>query len=117
MYSIVDNLFSEWLEYEMSKRGWSQSDLAHAAGVPRGSIGNLLRNTRKPGPELCNAIALALEIPPEEVFRKAGLLSPKPESDEKSDEIGYLFKQLTPREQEELIELARFKIEQRKRKK
>lgn len=70
--------FSDWLYSQMQAKGWSQSDLARHAGVTRTAVSDVLSGRRKAGNELCSAIALALQIPPEEVFRAAGILKTKP---------------------------------------
>ncbi|MCJ7532270.1 MAG: helix-turn-helix transcriptional regulator [Anaerolineales bacterium] len=58
----------------MDKKGWGQRELARQAKVSQGSIGNVIRGDRQPGPDLCHAIARALKLPPEAVFRAAGIL-------------------------------------------
>ena len=79
MYAKVNNQFSVWLEEQMREREWTQAELARKAGLTRGAINNILTQHRQPGPEAARAIAHALDLPEEEVFRQAGLLSAKPE--------------------------------------
>ncbi len=109
MYSNMDKMFSEWLLAELQKREWSQADLARAAQLERGTIGNVLRNVRRPGPDVCLAIARALNLSPESIFRKANLLPAKPEATEGSDELLHLYQQLNQADRNELIEIARLK--------
>ena len=94
----------------MKMRSWSISDLARYAGVARGSIGNILREERAPGSELCGALARALKIPPDVVYRHAGLLPPKPDMDEKSQEIIHLYQMMDEVNQNELLEYARLRL-------
>ena len=73
--------FAQWLERKLNKRGWGASDLAKAsrnAGykISRGQFSHIINGTRYAGPEACIAIAHALELPREEVFRARGWLLP-----------------------------------------
>jgi integrase len=70
--------FSDWLENEIQRRDWKPADVASKAGISRGSVSNILSGLRQPGPDVCRAIAHALQVEEEEVFRRAGLLSPIP---------------------------------------
>jgi transcriptional regulator with XRE-family HTH domain len=95
MYAMDDRIdFSQWLQEQMNERGLSQSDLARLAGVTRSSINGILVGTRGPGPDLCNAIARGLKLPPEVVFRAAGLLPPKPNAEPTVEEASYKLSQL-----------------------
>lgn len=76
--------FSDFLQDEMNRREWSQSDLARESGLSRQLISYILSGKSKsPDAETINKLALALNIPVEIVFRKAGLL---PRDKEKVDE-------------------------------
>ena len=68
--------FTEWLLDELKKRQWRPANLANKAGLGSGTLSHVLNGSRKPGSDLCRAIAAALGEPEEKVFRLAGLLSP-----------------------------------------
>lgn len=87
--------FSDWLYLQMQAKGWSQSDLARHAGVTRTAISDVLSGRRKAGNELCSSIALALQIPPEEVFRAAGILKSK-SPDPWVEKMAYRLGQIIP---------------------
>lgn len=109
MYSIVSNTdFVEWLQQKMKDKGWNQADLAKEAGVSRGSIGNILRQERDPGPALASAIADAFDLPVEFVFRKAGLLPEKPDEPEGLAEWIHRYLTASEEERHQLLEYARF---------
>ncbi len=91
---LLMKTFGDWLENEMNDRGWRPVDLANKARISRGSLSNIINDLRRPGPDICRAIANALQVPPEKVFRQAGLLPPKPETEEKLEEAMHLFQQL-----------------------
>ena len=82
---VYTTQFSEWLTTVLFQKGISQSELARQAGVTRGAINGVLTGARGPGVDLCNGIARALKIPPEEVLRAAGLLPPEPKKDNRFD--------------------------------
>ena len=72
-------LFGEWLSHQIYMRQWDQKMLAHMSGVTAAQISRIISGTRRPGPESLTGIAAALKVPPEDLFRRAGLL-PMPAS-------------------------------------
>lgn len=86
--------FANWLEEKLRERGWQPSDLARKANLGNSTVTRILNQSRGAGPEVCAAIAHILQVPPELVFRKAGLLPPKPEPVPGLEELAYLFEQL-----------------------
>lgn len=66
--------FEIWLDEQLDKRGWNRSDLARKGNFNPSALSNIYTGRRKPGIDICNAIAAALKLPPEEVYREAGLL-------------------------------------------
>jgi transcriptional regulator with XRE-family HTH domain len=86
----------EWIEEQLRQRDWKPADLARAASVRDSTISRVLNGNAKAGPELCNAMASALDVNPVEVFRIAELLPPS---------VGTI-DELTP-EEAELIQIRR----------
>jgi transcriptional regulator with XRE-family HTH domain len=114
MNSIVDAIeFPDWLQKEMDQRGWSFSDLARAAGVSRGTIGNVVRGERAAGRRLATAIAKAFDYPPETVFRAAGLLPEEGDKPENWDMLEWLFQTAHPDDQEAAIAMLQVLRDQR----
>lgn len=70
--------FGEWLQTELDNRNWKQADLSRATGLDTAVISNLRNGKRGPGEDTCTAIATAFHLPPEVVFRAAGLLPDLP---------------------------------------
>jgi len=92
MFSVGQNRrFSEWLQTEMDKRGWSQSDCARSANLNRAVINKLLNGKSQPQPSTLIAIARAFKIPIENTYRAAGLLPPNVEGDDTTLELLYIF--------------------------
>jgi transcriptional regulator with XRE-family HTH domain len=114
MFSM-DN-FGEWLVAELERRDLTQSDLSRMSGLSRGTLSNIVSSTRGRGPSSLLAIAKALKLPPEQVFRTAGLLPPALKSDEETERIVYEMSDLTPQEKEEVLAFINMKRNLRKRK-
>lgn len=110
------NTFSTWLLRELNLRGWTQAELARRAGVSRTAISDVISEKHSAGFDLCVAIANAMNLPPETVFRAAGLLPPVAEDTEYQEEVLYLLSQLPPDEQRRYLELLRFEVERQKSK-
>jgi transcriptional regulator with XRE-family HTH domain len=95
MFSVGQHLrFSEWLQEEMDRRGWSQSDCARAANLNRAVINKLLNGKSQPQPPTLAAIARAFKIPIETAYRAAGLLPPDADGDDATIELIHVFKSI-----------------------
>jgi transcriptional regulator with XRE-family HTH domain len=95
MFSVGQHLrFSEWLQLELAKRDWSQSDCARSANLNRAVINKLLNGKCKPQPPTLMAIARAFKIPVETAYRAAGLLPPSADSDDTTGELILIFKSI-----------------------
>ena len=95
MFIVGQNLrFAEWLQIEIDKRGWSQSDCARACDLNRAVINKLLNGKCKPQPATLIAIARGFKIPVETVYRAAGLLPSSNDGDETTQELIHIFHSL-----------------------
>jgi transcriptional regulator with XRE-family HTH domain len=95
MSSVGERIyFSEWLQTEINKRGWSQSDLARAADLNRAVINKLINGKSHPQPTTLEAISRALKIPVETTYRAAGLLPPNSDNDAMLEEAIYVLKNI-----------------------
>jgi transcriptional regulator with XRE-family HTH domain len=111
--------FSEWLSARLSERNLSQAELARRAGVTQATISLVLSENRNPGTEFCEKVARALRMPPEEVFRAAGLLPARADTNPLDERIRYLISTLPTQEDKEdvlaYIEMRTRIAEQRKK--
>ena len=95
MFSVGQHLrFSEWLQLELDRRGWSQSDCARSANLNRAVINKLLNGKSRPQPSTLAAIARAFKIPVETVYRAAGLLPPNMDHDDSTQELMHILKSI-----------------------
>lgn len=102
--------FPDWLLLRMQERGITQSELARRAGVSRQTISDYI-NRKRPYPDerILIKISDGLNIPPEEVFRAAGLLPQLPDIDMARKEImEYKFSELTPDQQDDVIQFIEY---------
>lgn len=91
--------FQEWLNEQLRLEGWTQADLARIAKVDGGVISRLLTGERSPKPETLVSIAKAFRLPPEQLFRIAGVL-PSHSINERSTRLAYRISQLPAEDQE-----------------
>lgn len=95
MFAVGQNMrFTEWLQAEIDKRGWSQSDCARASDLNRAVINKLLNGKCKPQPPTLIALARGFKIPVEVAYRAAGLLPPNHDMDDELQEVIYIFSSL-----------------------
>jgi transcriptional regulator with XRE-family HTH domain len=99
--------FSCWLEHQIRQRSWKPADLARAAGIPNATISRILNGTRQAGPDVCRAIAKALRVSQEEVFRQRGFLDPIPSPVAAEEELVYLYRSLNPDRREIALDVMR----------
>jgi transcriptional regulator with XRE-family HTH domain len=111
MYSEMNGSFSDWLNKQLIDRELSQAALARLSGLSRGTISNLINNVRNPGPDVLEAISIGLKLPKESVYRAAGLLDARPSGNGRFEELKYLYAQLPDRDQAEIIDFIRLKLE------
>ena len=64
--------FGAWLQWQLDRREWSQSDFARKAGVSTGLVSNWVSGVRRPSPASVDKIADALMIDVDDVLMRAG---------------------------------------------
>lgn len=67
--------FVEWIESELSKRDWSRADFARKGKFSTAQVTRVLNREQKAGEAFCRGVSVAFNVPQEEIFRRAGLLS------------------------------------------
>ena len=107
--------FVQWLDEELARRNWRPADLARAAGISTGSLSQIYTGTRNPGPDIANAIAKGLNLPPDTVFRQGGLLpeSPGPTVDPTLQELNEILRNMTADERREIADYALWRYQRR----
>jgi len=107
---------STWLSKELQERGWSMRELARKVGKSHTAIADIVNEQMNPSPEMCRLIADALSLPPERVFRMAGLLPPRiigGENEHRKTELLDYFEALDERGRDTALAMLRTLYEQR----
>lgn len=101
--------FSEWLLEQIKIRDISQSDLARASGLSRATISDLINRKRlSPDQTTLNAIAQGLDLPPDTIYRAAGLLPPIPERRLAEEIALYKLSELNDAQLDEVLQFIEF---------
>lgn len=105
----MDIKFRDWLLTTLEEKEWSQADLARHAKVSRTAISDAISGKRNVGKDLGLALARALNVPPDEIFRAAGLLPPTKDSDDTLKRIDHLYHTLEdPANKQKALEFLEF---------
>ncbi len=110
----VEITFTEWLQSAIDERGWTWNKLAKKAGLSSGTIYNIRDGTRGVGEDSLQAIAKALNIPSEEVYRAAGILPIVSVDETDLARFKDILSQLTAAERAELAAIGMLKINARR---
>lgn len=97
--------FPLWLQDRLEEKGWRSTELAKRAELSDAAISRILRGERKADPDTLKALARALKISEEDMFRAAGLLSAKAdqEDDEWDRRIMHLLSLFPAEEKEKIV--------------
>ena len=115
MFVTMNKNFVEWLDLQLRERKWSPSELARNSGVSQSAISLVLKGDRNPGNNFCDGIAKAFNIPPDDVYRIAGLLPMKPNDDQTVSEITHIYHELTDENRDDLLDYARLRLQKQER--
>jgi len=103
--------FADWLNDELTKRGWSRSEAARRGKISASMIDKVINGYANPGLDFCTGIARAFRLDPENVLRRAGLLPPQPAHDAQLDAALFLFRQLPAHDQDKILAFMRTLIQ------
>jgi transcriptional regulator with XRE-family HTH domain len=104
--------FGKWLLKELDTRRWSMRELARRTDVSESTISRIVSGKRNPSSALCRRIAEALRVPPERVFREAGLLPDYADESPRTREALYLFRKLPEDERRRILLIMRTLLEE-----
>jgi len=106
----MSNNFGEWLREQIKLSGKTQSEFADVIGIEQPHLSRIINGGRNASNQVLENIAVVLGLPAETIFRQAGILRPKPEVNQKIDEISYLMRELSPDDLEEIDQIIRLKL-------
>jgi transcriptional regulator with XRE-family HTH domain len=110
----METSFADWVRDQIKERNWTQAELARRSGISPAHITKALNGERGFGEKSILAIAQALKLPATTAFRAAGILPEEPEYIPLLDEWNAIFYELTPDDQQEILEIARMKANKHK---
>lgn len=105
----------KWLLEELAERRWSMREFARRCEVTESTISRIISGKRNPSSELCRTMSHVLRLPPERIFREAGLLPPALEHSPDIKEALYLFRELPEDEQLRILLIMRTLLEEQER--
>ena len=100
------NTFSEWVKNQIKSRYWTSNELARQSGISPACISMVMTGQRNPGEKFCCGVAAAFNLLPEQVFRKAGLLPPRPQADDQLNKLIAIYHVLNEDDQIFLLRIA-----------
>ena len=107
-----------WIAEELEKRNWSYRKLAKEIDMSHVLISKVIAGELKPSADFCIKTAYALEEPPEKLLRMAEILPPGPAFDDVTlQELLDLARNMSPEDQQELLDYARFRYKQGQKRK
>ena len=115
--TVNENIyFSDWLQGELEKRGWSQAELARRSNLSRSGVNLLITGRNQPRAETCLALARGLGLAPETVLKAADLLpeGEAPDQDPTLEELVDLARRMSTEEREELLSYALWRYQRRR---
>jgi transcriptional regulator with XRE-family HTH domain len=115
MPSVMPREFWEWLDGVIEQYGPSERKFAEKVGIAPSVISKARTNVQPISWDACKAIADFIGVPPEKVFRLAGLLPQPLDWQPEFDEWMGVFQDLSDDDKAELLTIARMK-RQRKQK-
>ena len=105
----MDTDFVAWVNEELKRRGWTQSELASRGGFTGAALSKMLSRERMPGIDICKGIAQAFGMKDVDVLRISGLIDPDVEMVDYSPAIRNtirMMQELEERDQEDIEALV-----------
>lgn len=96
----------------MSEHNWTQADLARASGLTRQSISYYLsEKSKQPDEFALQKLAKAFRLPPEEVYRAAGVPLSPVKTDPLIEEGTYILQQLQGEDKVDALRFLRMRLQ------
>lgn len=100
-------MFNDWMLERLKEQNWNQADLARASGLTRTAVSNYI-NGRIPDEAALRKLAKGFKLPPETVFRAAGILPPESEKTPNLLEWIGIFTEADDNDRQEMLNYARY---------
>jgi hypothetical protein len=110
--------FGTWLSDKLIEIDLKPADIVRTTEgteyeIDSGVLSNIINNKRKsPSVETCKALAFAMKIPLEEIYRAADILPENKANDPLTEAVLALMGSLDTKEKQEILDYARYKQKQ-----
>jgi len=108
----MGDTLSFWIEQELVERGWSAREFGRRIGVSHTHAARIVNGEVIPSLKLCNEIGRVLDVTPEEVLRRAGLLPEIPGEELTFRQILDIVKRMTVAERRDVLAYILFRYRQ-----
>ena len=95
--------FVEFVNSEMQSREWSRADLSRKSGIAAPQITRVLNREQNPGELFCKGIARAFNVPEEDIFRRAGILTSKSKLSPLAERAAHIVEGMTNEDAKEML--------------
>lgn len=95
--------FIDWLNKELINKGWNNTELVKRSGLANSTVSMALSKQSNIGYNFCVGVGRALNIPPEMLMRKAGLLPTLTIEDAYLEKVTFLIDQLSEEKKQLLL--------------
>ena len=95
--------FVDYIEDELQRREWSRSDLARKGDITPTQVTRILSRKQMAGKDFCQAIARAFNVPEEDVFRRAGILTSKSKLSPLAERAAHLVESIDDEKEKEMV--------------
>ena len=100
---------SAWITEKLEQRGWSVREFGRRIGVSPSHASRVANGQVTPSFKLCNEIARAFEVRPQEVLALAGLIPPEPAEVAGEKKMLRLFRELPEGDRQDILQYAKFR--------
>jgi transcriptional regulator with XRE-family HTH domain len=95
--------FPTWLNNELEKRGWTQSEAARRGEVSQSMFAKVISGHANPGPDFLIGVSRAFGLTRREVFSRAGIIEPDSPNTSMVKEMQTLFAALSEDDQRAIL--------------
>lgn len=107
--------FVDYLLMNMEEKGLIPADITKRSGLSPSQVSKILNRESPPGKKAIDNFAIALRLPVDDLYRRAGILPVKPSDDETVSEITHIYHNLTDENREDLLDYARSRLQKQER--
>lgn len=107
----------DYLLKVMEDRELIPADITKRSGLSPSQVSKVLNRESPPGQKALDSFSKALNLPADDLYRRAGILPMKPNADETVSEIVHIYHMLTEINQGDLLDYAKNRLAKQEREK